>query len=94
MFAHREDDFPAGCLHWETYRHSTLPQQVDTPNNIVRSLRVVAHEKLSATTSLRKRSGKSRGKKPERPPAHRFPTSSPHPGRTEAERNLCLRETL
>ena len=43
ILAHGEDYLPIGGLQGETHSHPMPPQQVDSPHNVVCSLRVIIH---------------------------------------------------
>ena len=47
IFVHCEDYLPIGGLHGETHSHSMLPQKVDSLHDIVCSLCVIGHDRLS-----------------------------------------------
>jgi|HubBroStandDraft_2_1064218.scaffolds.fasta_scaffold69673_4 hypothetical protein len=46
IIAHCEDYFPIGSLHGETHGDSVLPQQLNRPHNVVRSLCETTHNTL------------------------------------------------
>ncbi len=55
IFAHWKDYLPIGGLHRKTHSHSMLPQEVDSPHNIVCSLCGIAHDKFSGGRLFSKR---------------------------------------